>query len=68
MDLGNYCAANDVALDFLSTHSYPNDPADGRPNWGPNGHQADTPHQLMAMEFAAKQAEDLGKPLYITEW
>ncbi len=68
VDLGDYCAANDIALDFLSTHSYPNDPADGRPGWGPNGHQADTPHQLMAMEFASKQAKEMKKPLYITEW
>ena len=44
-------------------------PSNGR--WPPSvgtGKQADTPFQLRAMEYAAKQAAQLGKPLYITEW
>ena len=66
-DLVHFCEANSVALDFLSTHSYPTDPPNGR--WsGGAGKQADTPHQLLAMQFAAKQAQQLGKPLWITEW
>ena len=66
-DLVHFCDANDVALDFLSTHSYPTDPPNGRWNGGA-GRQADTPHQLLAMQFAAKQAQQLNKPLWITEW
>ena len=29
-DLTEYCSENSVALDFLTTHSYPNDPINGR--------------------------------------
>jgi hypothetical protein len=62
VDLSDYCAKNNVPLDFLSTHSYPTD------KQVPGAHsgsvkQADTENQFLTMQFAAKQAEQAGKCL-----
>jgi len=62
-DLAEYCSANGVALDFLTTHSYPNDPINGRwPESVGKGAQAEVPFQTLAMSFAAKQAKQFKKP------
>ena len=65
--LAEFTRATETPIDFLSTHSYPNDPTFGRWEGGPGG-QAQTDTQYKAVAYAAKQARGIGLPLYMTEW
>ena len=65
--LAEFTKATKTPIDFLSTHSYPNDPTFGRWEGGPGG-QAQTDTQYKAVAYAAKQARGIGLPLYMTEW
>jgi xylan 1,4-beta-xylosidase len=66
-DFRNFCRANDLPADFISTHHYPTD-ALGKPDDDTITQLADSTRSILREETRAvrKKAGDL--PVYYTEW
>ena len=68
-DLLEFCSSQQVPIDFVSTHIYPDDPQDKV--FGPGSHY---PYEevivraLMKVNQEIKTSKTPGLPLYITEW
>ena len=63
----SFCEENDVPVDFVSTHAYPNDPlaASGKPIEEP---LSEVPRDIMRQKAQAAREAAGDLPLYFTEW
>ena len=66
-ELLDFCQANAVPIDFVSTHHYPTD-AFGQPGDDTVAQLAASHRGVLREEAAAAREQARGKPLYYTEW
>jgi xylan 1,4-beta-xylosidase len=63
----DFCATNNVPVDFVSTHHYPTD-AFGLPGADTVTQLEHAPRETMQQQVAKSRDEARGLPLYYTEW
>ncbi len=63
----DYCAGNDLAADFVSTHIYPTDPL-GFEGADTEEQLSRSPRSLLRDQASLTRARARGRPVYYTEW
>ncbi|MDQ4076483.1 MAG: beta-xylosidase [Chloroflexota bacterium] len=63
----DYCGKNNVPVDFVSTHGYPNDPV-ASAGGDPKSQLAKIDLDIMQQKAQEAHRQAAGRPLYYTEW